>query len=129
MEALALYAIVWSLLLLLDGYYRDIPEMDFCLPVGGLIVLAVLERSVGGLLPHSRWLGWGLVAGGLISAFSEAWALHTARDFIAAHPTLADQLPYLLKGLVWNREMDLWAAMQLVWALPFLLAPKPAASI
>lgn len=125
MEVFALYAIGWSVLLLADGYYRDIPEIDFCLPVGGALVLAAIERSFAGLLPRRRLLGWGLVAGALLSALSEAYALAIGRDFVAAHPAFLDQLPYLIKGLVWNREMDLWSAMQLLWAVPFLLARRP----
>lgn len=129
MDFAALYGVAWSFLLLYDGYYRDIPEMDFCLPVGGLIVLAALNRSFDGLTSGRRVVGWALMAAGIASALSEAWALHIARDFVAAHPTLADQLPYLIKGVVWNREMDLWAAMQFVWAMPFLLSRRESASL
>ena len=143
MELSALYAVGWSVMLFYDGRYRDIPELDFCLPVGGVLVLAAVNLlhgvkvrealSLEGLLPgrHSRFtvlLGWALVAGAIISAISESWAIAIGRDFVIAHPTYADQLPYLLKGLVWNREMDLWSAMQFLWAVPFLLARKPAGS-
>ena len=38
----AIYAAAWSLFLLFDGRYRDIPEFDFCLPVGGVLVLAAI---------------------------------------------------------------------------------------
>lgn len=125
MDLAALYAVIWSLLLLVDGYYRDIPDLDFCLPVGGVLVMVAVKRSFAGVTSSRRLIGWALVGGALMSMASEAYALMTARDFIAIHPTFADQLPYLLKGLIWNREMDLWAAMQLVWALPFLLVRRP----
>lgn len=124
MDITAVYAIGWSFLLLLDGYYRDIPEMDFCLPVGGMLVAAAFNRSFGDLTSGRRVIGWALIAAALAAMTSEAWRLHISRDFIAVHPTLADQMPYLLKGLVWNREMDLWAAMQFVWAVPFLLSRR-----
>jgi exo-beta-1,3-glucanase (GH17 family) len=137
----AAYAVGWSLFLLFDGRYRDIPEFDFCLPVGGVLALAAINLmrgaglraalSLDGLFPggaprFARWLGWALVAGAILSCLSEAVALAGGRDFIAAHPSIPAQLPLLLKGLVWNREMDLWSAMQLLWALPFLLVRKPA---
>lgn len=140
----AVYAVGWSLLLLYDGRYRDIPEIDFCVPVGGVLVLAAVNLirgagwrealSLDGLFPggHARftaWLGWALAAAGVLSAVSEMVALAMGRDFIAAHPAISAQLPYLVKALVWNREMDLWAAMQLLWAMPFLLVRKPAAPI
>ena len=133
----ALYAVGWSLFLLFDGRYRDIPEFDFCLPVGGVLVLAAIgllrgapwreALSFEGLFPsrHYRFtvlLGWLLVATGVLSVIGEVNALAIGRDFVAAHPSLREQLPYLVKALVWNREMDLWAAMQLLWSLPFLLA-------
>jgi exo-beta-1,3-glucanase (GH17 family) len=145
MPATAAYALVWSVLLFLDGYYRDIPEFDFALPVGGLLVLAAVRLtlarhageswrealSIDEMFPghHDRRIS--LLLGGLLlimaplTLVGESWALAVGRDFITAHPTFREQLPYLLNGLIWNREMDLWSAMQLLWAVPFLLARKP----
>jgi len=141
------YALAWSLLLFFDGYYRDIPEFDFAVPVGGLLVMAAIRLTVA-RHPGERWrealsidemfpghhdrrvsllLGWLLLIMAPLTLVGESWALAVGRDFIAAHPTFNDQLPYLLNGLVWNREMDLWSAMQLLWAVPFLLARTPAA--
>jgi exo-beta-1,3-glucanase (GH17 family) len=145
MPATAAYAIAWSLLLFFDGYYRDIPELDFCLPVGGLLTMAVIRLSlarhpgeswrealsIAEIFPgwHDRRLslaiGWLLVVMAPLTLVGESWALAVGRDFITAHPTFTEQLPYLIKGLVWNREMDLWSAMQLLWAVPFLLARTP----
>ena len=145
MPLTAVYGISWSLLLLFDGRYRDIPEFDFALPVGGLLVMAAIRLamarqsgeswrealSIGEMFPgpYQGWvrpLGWLLLALAPLSMVGEAWALGSARDFLLAHPTFREQLPHLIKGLVWNREMDLWSAMQLLWAVPFLLARKPA---
>jgi exo-beta-1,3-glucanase (GH17 family) len=147
MPLTAAYALVWSLLLFFDGYYRDIPEFDFAVPVGGLLVMAAIRLtlarhpgetwrealSIEEMFPgrHDRrialLLGWLLAAMAPLTLVGESWALAVGRDFIAAHPLVADRLPYLVKALVWNREMDLWSAMQLLWAVPFLLARKPAA--
>ncbi len=146
LTAAAIYAAGWSFLLIVDGRYRDIPEFDFALPVGGLLVLAAVRLSRGAnwrdavsidtLFPGRHHgllvtLGWLLLALAPLSLMGEAWALAIGRDFIAAHPTFGEQIPYLLDGLVWNRETNLWAAMQLVWALPFLLLKRlkrPAAA-
>ena len=142
------YALAWSLLLLFDGRYRDIPEFDFALPVGGLLVMAAVRLTVA-RHPGESWrealaldemfpgrysrsltplLGWLTLAMVPLSLIGEAWALGTGRDFVIAHPTFLDQLPHLLNALIWNREMDLWSAMQLLWAVPFLLARRPVAS-
>ncbi|HMA49691.1 MAG TPA: exo-beta-1,3-glucanase [Magnetospirillaceae bacterium] len=146
MPLTAVYGLAWSLMLLFDGRYRDIPEFDFALPVGGLLVMAAIRLTVARhpgeswrgalaineLFPgryhrNIRLLGGLMLAMVPLSLIGEAWALGSARDFIIAHPTFREQLPYLLNGLVWNREMDLWSAMQLLWAVPFLLAGAPAA--
>ena len=135
----AVYGACWSFLLIVDGRYRDIPEFDFALPVGGLLVLAAVRLSRGAgwrdalsidaLFPGRHHgllitLGWLLLVLAPLSLAGEAWALAIGRDFIAAHPTFESRIPYLLNGLIWNREMILWAAMQLVWALPFLLLKR-----
>src|SRR5579859_957919 len=141
MPVTAAYAIAWSLLLLFDGRYRDIPEFDFALPVGGLLVMAAIRLTlarqpgeswrdalaIGEFFPGGhragliRLLGWLMLAMVPLSLVGEAWALAIARDFLIAHPDFADRWPHILDALVWNREMDLWAAMQLLWAVPFLL--------
>jgi hypothetical protein len=147
MPASAAYAIAWSLLLFFDGYYRDVPEFDFAVPVGGLLVMAAIRLTIA-RNPDETWrealaiedlfpgrynrrivraIGWLMLAMAPLSLVGESWALAVGRDFISAHPALGDRLPYLLKALVWNREMDLWSAMQLLWAVPFLLARTPAA--
>ncbi len=142
---ITVYGLGWSLLLLFDGRYRDIPEFDFALPVGGLLVMAAIRLTmarhpgesrraalaIDELFPgryhrNIRLVGWLMLAMVPLSLVGEAWALGSARDFIIAHPTFREQLPYLLNALVWNREMDLWSAMQLLWAVPFLLARTPA---
>jgi exo-beta-1,3-glucanase (GH17 family) len=140
----ALYAIGWTVLLLADGRYRDIPEFDFSVPVAATLLLlgfrAVLARRQGGSLRAAlsfdglfpgrrsvatRLLAWLLPLSALAAMVSESAALLNGRDFTAAHPGLAEQLPYALAALIWNREMDLWAAMLLLWSLPFILSRHP----
>ena len=116
------------------------------MPMGGLVVMAAIRLTVARhpgeswrealsieeMFPgrhHHRftaWIGWLMLALVPLSLIGEAWALGIGRDFVIAHPTFQDQLPYLLNALIWNREMDLWSAMQLLWAVPFLLARRPA---
>jgi len=144
----AVYAVAWTLLLLFGGRYRDIPDFDFALPVGAMLLLPALRlilalRQGGraraalafdGLFPGRRSvatqaLAWLLPLTAAAACLSESLALGRGVDFVAMHPRLSDQLPYLLRALVWNREMDLWAAMLLVWSVPFIMArPEPFAS-
>lgn len=144
-----IYAVVWSVLLFVDGRYRDIPEIDFSVPCAAILLLLTVRAvqclrrggsmaqalSFDGLfsdLPLAtrrrdglvRWLGWGLVLGAVLAIGSESLALGMGEDFAKDHPTLAEQLPLLLKGAVANREMVLWALMQLVMSLPFLVRRK-----
>lgn len=136
----AFYAIFWTALLLLDGRYRDIPEFDFSVAVGGIILLVGLRLvlvvrqggtmaavSFRGLFPGrdsalTGWLAWLLPLAAAAAMASEVFALAVGRDFIAEHRSFADKLPLLLASLVWNREMDLWAAMLVLWSIPFIAA-------
>ena len=45
-------------------------------------------------------------------------------DFLKDHPTFGEQAPLVLTGMIANREMILWAAMQLVMAVPFIAAAR-----
>ncbi len=137
----AFYAIFWTFLLLFDGRYRDIPEFDFSVAVGSILLMVALRlvlvwRQGGapldaldfqGLFPGSRSritraLAWLLPLAAVAALASEAFALESGRDFVAEYPSFADQVPLLLTSLVWNREMDLWAVMLVVWSIPFLTA-------
>ena len=144
----ALYAVVWSFLLAFDGRYRDIPDIDFALPATGLAALLLLRAAlslrrrrrigpglgIAALLPggwlsprSSLYLGIALVAGAAASLIGEGFAI-VGEDFVRDHPTFALQAPLVLRAMVSNREMLLWAAMQLVMAAPFLLGGSERAA-
>ena len=139
----ALYAVGWTGFLLFDGRYRDIPEFDFAVPVAATILLVWVRLALAfsqggslraalafeGLFPGrrslaTRILAWLLPISAFAAMLSESLALLDGRDFTAMHPALSDQLPYALNALIWNREMDLWAAMLLVWSVPFILSRR-----
>jgi exo-beta-1,3-glucanase (GH17 family) len=147
--AFALYAMVWTILLVVDGRYRDIPEIDFLVPslgVAALIIVRIGTRAWAGqdafralsfddLFPQSmRALGdsrhrpllilltLGLVAAAILSPISEAVALAQGEDFARDHPTWADRWPLLIRATFANREMLLWAFLQLVMAIPYAVA-------
>ena len=141
----ALYAMVWTALLLFDGRYRDIPEFDFAVPVGGLAVMLGLRLTLtlgqggqaiaalcwDGLFPGShrraiRLLAWCLPLAALAALTSEGVAV-IGEDFRSIYPALADRLPVVLTAMIANREMNLWAAMLMLWGLPFALARRTLA--
>lgn len=139
------YAVVWTALLAVDGRYRDIPVIDFSVPVLGFVCLttlrAVLAMTRGGaLLPavsfdglfrnsagalglrQAGWLAACLLCSSLAAIVSEGLAVMFGEDFVKDHPTLAEQAPLVLRAAVSNREMNLWAVMLVVMALPYLIS-------
>jgi hypothetical protein len=70
------------------------------------------------------WLGRGLLLCAVLAVASEGLAVMMGEDFAKDHPTLADQIPLILRGMIINREMVLWSVMQLVLSLPFLARRK-----
>lgn len=149
-EALALfsgvYGLVWTLLLVFDGRYRDIPVIDFGAPViATLMVLAA--RAIGSWRSGAGWAealsfdglfsdGAAAVAGplreGLTGLLARALPLAAAAaivsegiaivgdDFTRFHPSLAEQVPLIFKAMVSNQEINLWAAMLVVLAIPYM---------
>ncbi|MFD2235636.1 exo-beta-1,3-glucanase [Phaeospirillum tilakii] len=132
-------AITASALLLIDGRYRDIPCLEFLVPCLGLTAYALARRFTLGLgwveafavgrifaggsaggMSGARTMALGLGLAALAGPLSEAVALARGADFIAAHPSFAEQIPFLLRALWINHEMDAWTAMVLVMALPYL---------
>ena len=145
----AVYAMVWTILLVVDGRYRDIPEIDFLVPSLGITALILVRLAAGGgedgnathalffdgLFPQSmRVLGdsrrrpllmlltLGLVAAAILSPISEAVALAQGEDFARDHPNWAERWPLLIRATFANREMLLWAFLQLVMAIPYAVA-------
>ena len=132
-------AVASTTLLLVDGRYRDIPDMEFlvpCVGVGayGLLRMGVLGMTwgkafaVGRLAAGSRPGGYspanalaiGLWLSAAAAPLSEAIALAQGDDFLTMHPTWAERWPLLANILVANPEMLVWSAMLLAMSLPFL---------
>jgi exo-beta-1,3-glucanase (GH17 family) len=143
----SLYAFVWTLLLVLDGRYRDIPVIDFSVPAAGFTLLVLLRVFQAGrrgtpLLPviafdalfpclagrgmKSPWLvrmGWSLLFAAVAAIASEGVAV-IGEDFTKDHPTLADQVPLVLHAMISNQEMILWSIMLIAMALPYLATSR-----
>ena len=131
-------AVADTLILLVMGRYRDIPNIEFLVPALGVAAWALLRMgfyrlpwakafAVGRLFSDGAPGGFGpakgmtlwLWASVLIAPLSEAVALAQGDDFVAMHPKLSDQLPLLLGIMVANREMLVWSAMLALLSLPF----------
>jgi hypothetical protein len=134
---------------MMDGRYRDIPVIDFSVPVGGIALLLgfrlVLALGQGGKVRAAlsfdglfagrrrlvtRLLAWLLPIAAAASLLSDSLEMANARDFLREHPAFQERIVPLLQALVANRELDLWAAMLLLWSLPFIMAktPEPGAA-
>ncbi|MBI5163292.1 MAG: exo-beta-1,3-glucanase [Magnetospirillum sp.] len=131
-------AVLSTAILLINGRYRDIPNLEFLVPCVGITAFAAVRMvffrlgwekafAVGRLFSGGRGGGFaparqmtlGLLAAAVAAPLSEAVALARGDDFITMHPALSDQLP-LLAGIMWaNPEMLVWSAMLVVMALPY----------
>ena len=129
-------AIADTLILLVMGRYRDIPNLEFLVPALGLTAFALLRLQNGwprafavGELFRPRQPGEGfdlartytlwLWASVLIAPLSEAVALSRGTDFINSHPKFSDQWPLLLASLTNNHQMLIWSGLLLLLSLPF----------
>ena len=131
-------AVAASVLLLVHGRYRDIPNLEFLVPCFGIAAYGALRHRVHrlpwpeafavgrlfagtepGRFGPAKSVTIGLWLSVAAAPLSEAWALAQGDDFIAMHPHFADQVPLLLGILVANPEMLVWSAMLLVMSLPF----------
>ncbi len=138
MPVYGLSAIIATLLLLLHGRYRDIPNLEFLVPCVGVTAYALLRQAMlglpcgkafavgrlfasgeaGGFAP-AKQIAIGLWLSVLAAPLSEALALLQGEDFLTMHPTWAERLPRLAYSLGANREMLIWSAMLAVLSLPF----------
>lgn len=132
-------AISISVLLLVNGRYRDIPPLEFLVPCVGITAYALARMMVlgqgwreafaigslfgesfpGGVCPTGK-MALGLILSVLASPLSEMVALGRGEDFVVSHPKFSDQLPLLIRALWENQEIMVWTAMVAVMVLPFL---------
>ncbi|CAK0768698.1 Exo-beta-1,3-glucanase [Gammaproteobacteria bacterium] len=132
-----LAALFNTLLLLLDGRYRDISTLEFLLPSIGVLAYALTTS------PSLSWKSFSLsrifpgkstydpispkrasillITAMAIGPLSESWALSQGTDFLRLHSTWADRVPLLLNALVANQEMLGWSAVLGCMAIPYLL--------
>ena len=67
-------------------------------------------------------LALGLAIAAILAPISESVALGQGDDFTLDHPAWSQQWPLLMRAALANREMLLWALMQLLMAVPFAVA-------
>ena len=129
-------AVLSTVLLLVHGRYRDIPNLEFLIPCFGVLAYGLLRMAhwrlgwkkafsvnqlfAGGTFPYARKMTIALWLSVLAAPLSEAIALALGDDFITMHPTMDERLPLLVQSLVSNPEMLVWSLMLAVMSLPFL---------
>jgi exo-beta-1,3-glucanase (GH17 family) len=126
------YAIAWNILLIFDGRYRDIPVIDFSVPVVGLVHMFILhsffryrqEKSIlnvfacGNLfnnnttLRHTICLGVCLLLSAVMVIISEGLVV---TDELIDPLALGNRIFW-----IFNREMNLWSIMILILAIPYV---------
>jgi exo-beta-1,3-glucanase (GH17 family) len=131
-------AVLSTFLLLVNGRYRDIPNLEFLVPCFGITAYALLRmvslplkwekafainRLFSGATPghfrHAKRMTIALWLSVAAAPLSEAVALALGDDFITMHPTMDERLPLLAQSLVGNPEMLVWSLMLAVMSLPF----------
>ncbi len=129
MTVLTTIAVVWTILLIADGRYRDFPVAAFLVPALGTLGLAVC-RAIR--RPAGSDLAAALSASHLLGTFAQTAAPSTVhRSFFGAFATVpmagvfAITLPLGALGIVGvegtiNQEAMVWAGLLLVLAVPWL---------
>lgn len=129
---LAAVAVVWSFLIILDGRYRDFPNMWFLIPAVALLGLGLMRLEGPGspfalsrifaMSPDrrqlERFIGYALLLGGFLTVAAEG--------VVPMESLIYGQLPFMeaLHEVKWsepNIEALAWAAIQLLLAIPLIV--------
>ena len=129
MALLTALAILWTVLLIADGRYRDFPVSSYLIPALGLLGLA-LCRAIR--RPTGCDLAAALSASHLLGTYAQtanapAWSrsLFKALATVPVAGSFAIALPLGALGIVWNEgtvnhEAMIWAGLQVILAIPWL---------
>lgn len=123
----AVIALVWTLLLLVDGRYRDFPNPDFVVPVLGILTLGLyrwITRPRDGLCAA---FAFGLALQGLewreVCGLGRSWR-HVVTlaplDALLAIGLLLSAVAVVIAEGRLNQEAWQWAGLQIGLAIPFL---------
>lgn len=131
---LALYK-TWHLAF--HGRYLSFPVVDTSLMVFGVVVLGLVGVCKAGSLKAldlnallgqdrvlavgQRWVGFALLAMGLVLVWGESNAFIQSRDFIQAHPDLGDRWRVGLDFTLANGQLVTWLCFLVVLALPLVI--------
>ncbi len=129
----------FTLLLFFNGRYRDIPNLEFLVPCLGLTAWGLIRWQVLGLpwrqafavgrlfagmipaqLGPAKEMSLAMVIAIILAPLSESLALFLGEDFQTMHPTMAEQIPLMLRIAGQNTEMLLWSGMLVLMLLPYL---------
>jgi hypothetical protein len=127
--------------LAINGRYLSFPTEQLAIPALGLIGLMICQslsqqgfslafsRLSGGseIGKSDKLLAYGLVFGFFGLIFGETYAFLVGRDFILAHPTFSEGLPFALSYTFNNHQLVLWLVWLLILALPFWAHKAPKA--
>lgn len=134
-SAFILLALYKTFGLAVNGRYLSFPVEQFALPAWGIIGLLVCQVMHRGSLAfanasfsqlvggepgrHSRGWAYALAIAAIGMVAGETTAFLDGRDFIQAHPGLAEGLPVALEYTLYNRQLLLWLACLIVMSIPF----------
>lgn len=122
--------------LAVNGRYLSFPIEQFALPVCGIIGLVICQWLRQGRLT-TEFLNFTSLSGGTVHAshdrlfayflsfaavamiVGETYAFMLGRDFIQAHPSLAEGLPIALGYTLYNQQLVSWLGCLLLLSVPF----------
>jgi hypothetical protein len=131
----AIGAIGFAVMFATSGRYMDMPVPHFWLPLSAALLIYCLSKMQlrGSLAQYAiftrcglfnRHAIWILPLAALACLYGEMGAMLGGSDFIAMHPTLDSQIPFIAKSIMANHELLLWFCMCALFAVPFQLGQR-----
>ncbi|MCQ8179547.1 exo-beta-1,3-glucanase [Methylomonas sp. SURF-1] len=132
--------------LAVNGRYLSFPIEQFSIPVIGLVALIACRRlnlgkATSGLLAFDDLIGWEfsskrdyllayLLSFAIVGmVIGESLAFMVGRDFIQAHPGIAEGLPVALSYTFHNQQLVTWLAYLAALSLPFWIGKSKNANV
>lgn len=136
----AIGAIGFAVMFATSGRYMDMPLPHFWLPLSAALLIYCLGKMQlrGSLTQYAiftrcelfnRHAIWMLPLAAFACLYGEVGAMLGGSDFIAMHPTLDSQLPFIAKSIMANHELVLWFCVCTLFAVPFQFGQRVLTSV